>query len=81
MSVTASLYLAAGVLGGAAHACLLWKAARPPFRWLAAVSLRLTAVTAVLVFAAIHGELVPMAAGWSGGFPATVLALSLRRPA
>lgn len=81
MTAAGICWLVAGVLAGALHAFSLWRAARPPFRWVAAAPLRLVAVAGVLVAAALNGELWPAVGGWTCGFPLTAAVLYFRRTA
>jgi hypothetical protein len=68
MSWTAGLWFMTGLLTGAVHLILVWRAAQPPFRSLVAGVLRLLGVAVLLVGAALMGHLVAAACGWSGGF-------------
>lgn len=61
--------LVAGLLAGFVHATMLWRSSHRLSVWTPLLSLlRLGVVTAVLVLAAVYGQILAAASGWAIGF-------------
>jgi hypothetical protein len=67
MMSPSTMWLALGALVGAMHAGALWRSVARPLHAGWSAPLRLLLVAAVLVFAAIAGQLTAAAAGWATG--------------
>lgn len=80
MTLELGMWAVLGIATGALHAFSMWRAVQPPFRWAAAGPLRLLGVAGMFVVAGIFGGLVPIVAGWIGGFPVTIAILYFRGP-
>lgn len=64
----------AGALAGYAHAAMLWRASHRLSPWSPIMGLlRLGVVAAVLVLAALYGQILPAAGGWAIGFAVSAL--------
>ena len=76
------LFLALGAVGGVLHGALLWWSVRRGPLWAASFGIvRLAALGALLIGAAVGHGLFPAALGWGAGFAGMCLAyLSRAKP-
>jgi len=80
MTLSGWMWLAAGLLLGVFHSTMLWKSAKQPNPWTALIGIvRVFAVGAVLVGAALSGEIYPAFLGWAAGFFGCVLIVCIGR--
>jgi hypothetical protein len=80
MNATLVLWFLIGMLAGASHVWMMWRASQPPFYGLIWYLPRLLFIGGILFATAVQGGLLPAVAGWLVAYFTLVGVIAMRGP-